>query len=126
MIESDLARIADALDRISAILYTISSGQPTPEESPAVPEQAPKKARATRAKSNADPIPEPEPEPSAPPSADELRARMRAIAAAAPGNRDKIIAAMGSFGVTNFAKLGTEKYPAMALLLDIIEEASNP
>lgn len=137
MIENDLERIADALDRIAALLYiVVSDAVPTTEEPTTVPEPAPKKTRAPWAKAKADPVPEPEPapepepepepEPAVPPSADELRARMRAIAALAPGNRDKIIAAMQSFGVSNFAKLGPEKYPAMSLLLDIIEGASKP
>ena len=133
MIERDFERIADALDRVAALLYiVVSDAVPAPEESTAVPEQAPKKTRAPRAKVKADPIPEPAPEPEpepepapvVPPSADELRARMRAISAAAPGNRDKVIAAMQTFGVSNFSKLDPEDYLPLSQLLDAIEEAA--
>lgn len=140
MIESDLARIADALDRISAILYSMSTNQPTTEKSTAVSEPATKKTRAARAKAKADdPVPEPEPtgsesalepipepEPAVDLTADGMRSRMRSLAALAPGNRDRLIEAMGTFGASNFSKLDPTDYPALSRLLDTIEEDSKP
>lgn len=156
MIESDLARIADALDRISAILYTyVNCHVPTrvatswskpeldkdPESSPESPPTKPRASRS-RTKVKADPIPEPEPAPEPAPepepepeptpepavelTADGMRSRMRTLAALAPGNRDRLIAAMGTFGVSNFSKLDPADYPALSRLLDTIEEDSKP
>ena len=130
MIESDLARIADALDRISAILYSMSTNQPTTEEPTAVSEPTPKKTRSSRSLAKPEPAPESHPEPTPEPAveltADGMRSRMRALAALAPGNRDRLLEAMGTFGASNFSKLDPTDYPALSRLLDTIEEDSKP
>ena len=157
MIESDLARIADALDRISAIMYSYVSchvptrvatswSKPEPDKDPEgppivierAPDSPPAKTRSSRSRAKPEPTseplpepapeshPEPTPEPAVELTADGMRSRMRALAALAPGNRDRLLEAMGTFGASNFSKLDPTDYPALSRLLDTIEEDSKP